>query len=254
MYRIVLMALLVCTLLPLSPAFGAGEKDANSAQCSPMSKEDAAAVLKDLIPNPKIMEVAKSPLKDLWEVALESSGRKGIVYIDCSRKFLLSGSLVLIAEKRNLTQEKVTEINKVDVSRIPLEDAVLLGDKTAKHKVIVFSDPDCPYCVKLHQEMKKVVAERKDIAFYVKLFPLPMHAGAYDKAKTIVCEKSLALLEDAYEKKEIPKAKCETKAVDATIKLAGELGIAGTPALVFPDGKVVPGAADAKTISGMFPN
>jgi thiol:disulfide interchange protein DsbC len=96
--------------------------------------------------------------------------------------------------------------------------------------------------------MKKVVAERKDIAFYIKLYPLPMHKDAYDKAKAIVCEKSLALLEDAFEKKPLPKPKCETTVVDENIKLAQKLGITGTPAMVFPDGKLVPGAMDAKTL------
>jgi thiol:disulfide interchange protein DsbC len=102
--------------------------------------------------------------------------------------------------------------------------------------------------------MKKVIEERKDIAFYVKMFPLPMHKGAYDKAKAIVCEKSLALLEDAFANKEIPKAKCDTKAVDENIKLAEKLGISGTPAMVFPDGKILPGAVDAKTIIGQVGN
>jgi thiol:disulfide interchange protein DsbC len=96
--------------------------------------------------------------------------------------------------------------------------------------------------------MKKVVAERKDIAFYIKMYPLPMHKDAYDKAKAIVCEKSLALLEDAFEKKPLPKPKCETTVIDENIKLAQKLGISGTPAMIFPDGKIVPGALDAKTI------
>ena len=96
--------------------------------------------------------------------------------------------------------------------------------------------------------MKKVIAERKDIAFYIKMYPLPMHKEAYDKAKAIVCEKSLALLEDAFEKKPLPKPKCETTVVDENIKLAEKLGISGTPAMIFPDGKIVPGALDAKAI------
>ena len=96
--------------------------------------------------------------------------------------------------------------------------------------------------------MKKVIEERKDIVFFIKMFPLPMHKGAYEKAKAIVCEKSLALLEDAYAKKELPKPTCETTAVDANIKLAESLGITGTPALIFPDGQIIPGAIDAKTI------
>lgn len=96
--------------------------------------------------------------------------------------------------------------------------------------------------------MKKVVEERKDIAFYIKMFPLPMHKGAYDKAKAIVCEKSLALLDDAFANKELPKPQCDTKVVDENIKLAEKLGISGTPALIFPSGRLVPGAIEAKAI------
>ena len=102
--------------------------------------------------------------------------------------------------------------------------------------------------------MKKVIAERKDIVFYVKMFPLPMHKGAYDKAKAIVCEKSLTLLEDAFAGKELPKPKCETKVIDENINLAQKLGINGTPALVLSDGRVIPGYKDAKGIMEMIGN
>ncbi len=96
--------------------------------------------------------------------------------------------------------------------------------------------------------------ERKDIAFYIKMYPLPMHSGAYDKAKAIVCEKSLALLDDAFEQKELPKPKCDTKVIDENIALAKKLGITGTPAIIFPDGRVVPGALDAKSIISQVGN
>lgn len=96
--------------------------------------------------------------------------------------------------------------------------------------------------------MKKVINERKDVAFYIKMFPLNIHPGAYEKAKAIVCEKSLILLDNAFDKKELPKPKCETTAVDENIKLAQKLGISGTPALILPDGRVIPGAVEAKTL------
>jgi thiol:disulfide interchange protein DsbC len=96
--------------------------------------------------------------------------------------------------------------------------------------------------------MKKVIDQRKDIAFYIMMFPLKMHPGAYDEAKAIVCEKSLKLLSDAYEKKEIPKPKCETSVVDDNIKLGEELGVTGTPALIFPDGRLIPGYKKADAI------
>jgi thiol:disulfide interchange protein DsbC len=96
--------------------------------------------------------------------------------------------------------------------------------------------------------MKKVLEARKDIAFYIKLYPLPMHKDAYGKAKTVVCEKSLVLLEDAFAKKSLPPAKCETSIIDDNLKLAEKLGIRGTPAIIMPNGIIIPGYKDAPSL------
>jgi thiol:disulfide interchange protein DsbC len=96
--------------------------------------------------------------------------------------------------------------------------------------------------------MKKVIEKRKDIAFYIKMFPLPMHPGAYEKAKAIVCEKSLALLDDAFEGKQLPQPKCETSVVDENLKLADKLGISGAPTLILPDGRVIAGYKEADAL------
>ncbi len=96
--------------------------------------------------------------------------------------------------------------------------------------------------------MKKVLEKRKDIAFYILLYPLPMHADSARIAKAIQCKKSLSLLEEAFEKKKIPDPTCETSAIDDNIKLGQKLGINGTPALIFPDGVNVAGAMTADDI------
>jgi thiol:disulfide interchange protein DsbC len=102
--------------------------------------------------------------------------------------------------------------------------------------------------------MKKIIDERKDIVFYLKMFPLKNHPDAYEKSKSIACEKSLALLEDAFEKKPIPKPKCETSVVDENIKLGQKLGITSVPTLVLPDGRTIPGYKDAKTLINLIGN
>ena len=102
--------------------------------------------------------------------------------------------------------------------------------------------------------MKKVIEERKDIVFLNKMYPLKIHPAAYDKSKTIICEKSMSLLEDAFEKKAVPAPKCPTSAVDENIKLAEKLGISSTPTLVLPDGRVIPGYKDAKTLITLIGN
>jgi thiol:disulfide interchange protein DsbC len=231
---------------------GHNVKAHDCAKCHILKNDEAASILKDMIPDANILGVTQGPVKGLWEVLLQANGRKGIVYIDYSKKNFSRGAIINIKDKKNLTQESYDQLNKVDISKIPLGDALVLGDKDAKYKVVVFSDPDCPYCSKLHAEIKKVVEKRKDIAFFIKLFPLPMHKDSGWKAKSIICNKSMQLLEDNFEGKQIPKAECDTKVIEDNTKLAGELGITGTPALVLPDGLIVSGYREADTLIDMI--
>ncbi len=96
--------------------------------------------------------------------------------------------------------------------------------------------------------MEKVVKEKKDIVFYILLYPLSFHKDAYWKSKSIMCNRSLKMLEDAFAKKEIPKLECDSKEIDSNIKVAQALGITGTPALILPDGRVHTGMIPAKKL------
>lgn len=100
--------------------------------------------------------------------------------------------------------------------------------------------------------MKKVTAQRKDIAFYLKFYPLKGHVDAYWKSKSIVCEKSLKLLEDNFEKRPIPKKDCDTKEVDNTVTFAEKNGITGTPTLILPDDSVYTGTAEAEKLIALI--
>jgi thiol:disulfide interchange protein DsbC len=100
--------------------------------------------------------------------------------------------------------------------------------------------------------MKQVIEKRKDVAFYIILYPLTIHPEAYEKSKSIVCRKSLALLHDAYEKKPIPKPNCETLVIDENVKLGQQLGITAVPALILPDGMILTGYRDAQTLISLI--
>ena len=104
--------------------------------------------------------------------------------------------------------------------------------------------------------MKQVLEKRKDIAFYIKLYPLKMHQDSYRKAKAIQCEKSLQLLEAAFEKKSIPDPTCEMSVmanpIDNNIRLAEKLGIMGTPAMVLESGTLVRGLIKAGEIISLI--
>lgn len=209
------------------------------ASCHSLDRKEAGAILGGLIDKVNKVEMAEVP--GMWLVEVEKGPNKLPVYIDFSKKYVLSGSVIRLADKGDVTQERYARMNKVDVRRIPLDDALLLGRKDARIKVTVFTDPECPFCTKLHGELKEVVRRDPDIAFLIKLYPLKMHPNAYDKAKSIVCADSLELLELSFAGKPLPPAKCATTVVDQTLMLGPELGIQSTPTLVLPNGLVLPG-------------
>jgi len=217
-------------------------------QCHDIDKEEAAKLLEGLVE--KVVSVEDGPVRGMWEVEVEVQGNIFPLYLHYSKKYILQGRVLDIESKKMVGKTaKTAPKPPVDIQKIPLEDALIIGDPSAKNKIIVFDDPDCPYCRKFHPIMKEVISKRNDIAFYIKLFPLvQLHPKAYDKAKAIVCEKSLKLLDDAFTGKKVPPPNCETDQIDRNISLANSLGISGTPTLIFKNGQIVPGFLDTENL------
>jgi thiol:disulfide interchange protein DsbC len=93
----------------------------------------------------RILSIGMSPVKGLWEVDIENRGQRGLFYVDFSKKYLISGSVVEVNAAINKTKERLEELNKdrrIKPASIPLKDALVLGNKTASKKVIVFTDPE----------------------------------------------------------------------------------------------------------------
>jgi len=260
MKKILVTFVLLFPLLSVLPALGFGGCEENCQKCHSLNKEEVKDIFTKLqIPDAQVMDIKMSPIKGLWEVSLENKGARGLMYVGFSKKYVMSGPIFEVETASNKTQETLQKMNNevpryVETSTIPLDNALVMGRKDARYKVVVFTDPDCPFCGKLHVELKKVIAESKDIAFYLKLMPLAMHPDARWKSQSILCKKSLQLLEDNFEKKPVPKPDCDTKDIDENIKLAEALGITGTPTLVMPDGQVVTGARDSRAITDMVLN
>ncbi len=136
------VSLMLFCLLPTGHSYAFETRGQECSKCHTLNKEEAKDLLKSMIPEVGILDVRPSPVKGFWEVYLESRGKKGIVYVDFLKKHFFSGALISLGEKKNLTQERIIELNRVDVSQIPLEDALVMGDQKARIRVIVFTDPD----------------------------------------------------------------------------------------------------------------
>lgn len=240
------LIVLAFLLSPAPAAFAASLEQhpgcsGNCLECHAFEKKEAEAIVKklkdgrNLPPDARVVDIRPSQVGGIWQVELEAGDKKGAIFVDFSKKFLIGQILPL--EAVGPRPER-----KVDVSRISPKDAVIVGSPKAKKKVFVFTDPDCPYCRTLHETMKQVVARRKDIAFHLMLFPLPMHKEAFAKAQAILCERDPALADAAFAGKAVPPPACGNEAVERNLALGRELQINSTPTLVRGDGLVLNGA------------
>lgn len=247
------VALWALLLLACAPAVvRAFQKEAgppkDCGECHTMTPGDAGKILGGTVDN--VVGVVPGPIPGIWEVDVEKGGKTYPLYLDYSGKYLFNGQVLRMSDRVNLTGQRFTDLNRVDLSTIPLEDAVVIGNRGAKKRVVVFDDPDCPWCRKLHGEIRQVVARDPDVAFFIRVYSRNDNPQSIGKARSIVCGKEDAAkrLEDAFAGKELPAATCKTDAVEVTAEIAARLGIQGTPAMILPDGRLISGYLPADSL------
>lgn len=199
--------------------------------------ESASTILNGI--QGEVVSVTPSEVPGLYRVGMRMQGKIYPLYLDASGRYLFSGNIIRVADRANLTEEEFRQLNPIDLSQIPLDDALLLGNPAAKHPILVFTDPHCPYCSQLHQVLLEAVKEHPELAFKLKL--VPFKQSSKEITKTIICNKSIDQLEMAFAGKSLPKPDCDTDAGDKNLALAQQLGIRGTPSLIMPNGLIFPG-------------
>ena len=180
-----------------------------------------------------------------WSVV---KGRE-VLFVRDDLSVLIQGDVIDLTSNRSLSAAlRQANQQKVDVSALPLSDAIKVG--SGSRKLYVFSDPDCPFCQRLETELMKV----KDTEVYIFPFPLEnLHPKARVMAESIWCSKSQADAWRGYvllgNKPE--RATCDNP-ISRNLALGEKLHIEGTPALIFADGTLVPGAIPAERIEAQF--
>lgn len=139
----------------------------------------------------------------------------------------------------------------VDVSKLPVKNAITRELGKAENTLFVFTDPRCPFCKKLEAELVKL----ENVRIHTFLTPLTsLHPDAKEVSARILCAKDKAkAFEDFMLKgKEISEpAQCKTT-LEANERLMTELGIKGTPTIFFENGERATGALSAEAIQKKF--
>ena len=186
-----------------------------------------------------IKSISKSPIAGLYEVNLGTQ----IVYSDANGDYLVLGDIVDAKTRKNLTEARLSETNRIDFAKLPFDDAVKVVKGTGARKIAVFSDPNCPYCKQLESTLKSV----DNVTIYTFLYPI-LSPDSTVKSKSIWCSKDRSMAWEGWmldHTAPTAAASCDTTALEKNVKLGQSMKVDGTPTVFLADGRRLPGAVDA---------
>ena len=163
-----------------------------------------------------------------------------LYYVDAGVTFVIAGTMFDPITRENLTQKRLDVALRVDFKSLPLDRAIKTKRGDGSRIMVTFEDPNCPYCKKLWQNMQ----EMKNVTIYTFLYPI-LSAESNEKSRAIWCSKDRATAWDQYMVGgKVPAAAapdCKNP-LEQNIALGRQLGISGTPTIVFTDGSRAAGA------------
>lgn len=198
-------------------------------------------------PEAKVDKITKTDFGGLYEVFVQDQ----VVYTDANGSFLLQGTLIDLKSGKNVTSERRSELSKINFDDLPLNLAFKTVKGNGKRKMAVFSDPDCPFCRRLENDLAKVT----DVTIYTFLFPIDsLHPQAREKAKAIWCAPDrVKAWNDYMATNATPNGPTNCDTPLAKIADLGEkYKINGTPTIFFANGRKVPGAVPAEQLEQML--
>ena len=196
---------------------------------------------------PKIDEVSKTPIPGLYEVRFGTD----LFYTDESGNYLIEGQMIETKTRTNVTEARIAKLSQIDFASLPLKDAIVWKQGTGARKLVVFADPNCGYCKRFERELQNV----KDVTVYTFLYPI-LGGDSPDKSRNIWCAKdnTKAWREWMVDGTAPSRAmgQCDTAALARNVELGRKHHVSGTPALVFEDGRRIPGAMQSDQLEKQF--
>jgi thiol:disulfide interchange protein DsbC len=190
------------------------------------------------------VSITESAIKGLYEVLVGSE----VVYVSDDGQHLIVGDIRDMKTGQNLTDNKRAQLRIKEIATLDEKEMIVFAPKKAtKYTIDVFTDVDCPYCAKFHNEVPEL--NKNGVKVRYLAFP---RAGAGSKTyKTMVsvwcAEDRQQAITDAKAGQEVKPTTCNNP-IDKQYELGKRIGVSGTPAMLLSNGELVPGYVPAKRL------
>jgi thiol:disulfide interchange protein DsbC len=191
--------------------------------------------------------ITQSPVSGLYQL---TSGPV-VLYSSNDGRYLLAGDVLDLTsadDDRNITEPARRDARISVLKRLDRKDMVIYRPKVVKAVVTVFTDTDCGYCRKLHQEIPQLMDLGIELRYLA--YPRQGHGSAtYTKMESIWCaENPQSMMTKVMKGEPVQSITCRS-AIPAQRILGEKLGISGTPTLVFADGSLWAGYLTAEKLA-----
>lgn len=200
-------------------------------------------------PGIPIESVEKTSMPGMLAVVL-SDGT--VLYGSEDGEHLFSGDMFSIAGGQivNLAEER-RSTTRQNLMADPLFQDALVFAATGKKKaaINVFTDVDCGYCRKLHQEVPQLNAMGIEVR-YLAYPRAGLGSDSYNKIVSAWCaDNPQSALTKLKAGQPIPNKECRDNTVADQYNLGQKMGISGTPAIILEDGRLLPGYLPAAELA-----
>jgi thiol:disulfide interchange protein DsbC len=205
-------------------------------------RADEQAIRRVLAPKlgeARIVEVKKLGRAGLYEVVVRRPEGYAVVYTDESASVLFIGSLIDTRTDRDLTEERVRQLSKIDWNALPWKWALTTRRGDGRREISIFSDPNCPYCRRFEADLAKL----DDITVHIFLYPV-IRPESIRQTKAVWCSRDRVkawndLMLNGVEPTASPD--CPTP-IDELVALGRRLGARSTPTWFLRNGEKHSGA------------
>ncbi len=209
---------------------------ASTAAEDPLNVLDIRTRIAKAIPGAVAEDIRPSSIPGLYEVVV---GTK-LLYVTNDGKHLILGDVIDIDARVNLTEQRRGSLVATALEAIGEDNMIVIAPDETKRTITVFTDVDCPYCVKLHNEVPKLVASGVKVRYL--LYPRNgLKSRTYQRSVSVWCaDDRVEAIGIAKAGGALKKQTCENP-VASHFALGTDLGVRGTPTTVLDDGQIVSG-------------